>query len=59
MGYKNTKKVQYLVLVDKIKIFKKCLTQLYCYDNIICVAHEKLIFKRKMTRILKENEKNS
>ena len=60
MGYKNTKKVQYLVLVDKIKkIFKKCLTQLYCYDSIICVAHEKLIFERKMTRILKENEKTS
>ena len=35
------------------------MTQLYCYDNIICVAHEKLIFKRKMTRILKENEKTS
>ena len=41
------------------KISKKCLTQLCYYDNIICVAHEKLIFKRKMTRILKENEKTS
>ena len=41
------------------KIFKKCLTQLYCYDNIICVAHEKLIFERKMIKILKENEKTS
>ena len=41
------------------KIFKKCLTQLCCYDNIMCVAHEKLIFKRKMIKILKENEKTS
>ena len=41
------------------KISKKCLTQLCYYDNIICVAHEKHIFERKMTRILKENEKTS
>ena len=45
--------------LENKKIFKKCLTQLYCYDNIICVAHEKLIFKRKMIKILKENEKTS
>ena len=32
------------------------MTQLCCYDNIICVAHEKLIFERKIIRILKEND---
>ena len=58
--WKNTKKSTISSTCwENKKISKKCLTQLYCYDSIICVAHEKRIFERKMTRILKENEKTS
>ena len=32
---------------------------MYCYDNIISVAHEKHIFERKVLEIFKENEISS
>ena len=55
-GKKNTKKVQYTTFFKKNKIYsKKSLTHIYCCDIMISVAHEKLIFLRKMKRILKES----